>query len=494
MTKARDFADIAGAVSGGKIASDDVNVSFENITDTGNAGTKVASGTTAQQGSTTGQWRYNTQTGFFEGRNASNYVSLEPVPGITGVDVTLVDPTEGGTQTFVITGTNLSTGGTVSFVGSDNTEVNANSTTFNSTTQVTAVEDKATFTNAKEPWKIKFTSSSGKTGTSIGLIYSDQSPAWSTAAGNVGQVLEGVAISPTIQLSATDPDGDAVTYSETTSALGGAGFSISSSGAITGTAGTVSGDTTTNFTVRATAGTKNVDRNFNIITKNLNVDALLFDARNLPNNSDVYTSNTNGASVGLALDNGTAISPTTAVTISTINGVTNGTLANGAVVSNQTNLRSHYNNPSPYGEINYGNTFWSMVKGDSHDTARNHAWFGIYSGGSPSNGHIWWTWDLGANPTVKIKRLEGDWTWRTGSASFRLYGSNSSPNGGSAMQSSFSSSGLTTLLSKTSLPATFDWTLSNTDYYRYYVFELNKDGASTYDYGLDRVKIYGDYY
>ena len=465
-----------------------------NIVDAGTEGTRVATGTTAQRGSTAGQWRYNSTTGKFEGRGASDFIALEPTPTVTGVDVTDVDPTAGGTQTFVITGTNFSSGGTVTFIGSDGTEANANSTTLNSTTQVTAVEEKSTFTNALEPWKIKFTSASGTSATSTGLIYSDQAPAWSTAAGNVGNVLEGTAISPAIQLSATDPDGDSITYSETTSALSGAGFSLSSSGAITGTAATVSGDTTTSFTARATAGSKTADRSFNIITKNLNADALLFDATNLPNNSDVYTSNTNGATVGLALDNGTAVSPSTAVTISTINGVTNGTLANGAVVSNQTNLRSHYNNPSPYGEINYGNTFWSMVRGDSHDTARNTAWFGIYSGGSPSNGHIWWTWDLGANPTVKIKRLVGEWTWRTGSAGFRLYGSNSAPNSGNAMQSSFSSSGLTTLLSKSSLPATFDWSASNTDYYRYYVFELNKDGSGTYDFGLDKVKIYGDYY
>jgi hypothetical protein len=492
MTKARDFADIAGAVSNGKIASDDVNVSFENISDTGTEGTKVATGTTAQRGSTAGQWRYNTTTGFFEGRNASGFASLEPTPTVTGVDVTTVDPTAGGTQTFVITGTNFSSGGTISFVGTDGTEVNANSTTYNSSTQVTAVEEKATFTNALEAWKVRFTSSSGKIGTSTGLIYSDQSPAWSTSAGNLGSFLEGTSVG-TIQLSATDPDGDAVTYAETTSNLSGAGLSISSSGAITGTTGAVSGDTTTNFTVRATANSQNVDRDFNIITKNLNVDALLFDATNLPNNSDVYTSNTNGASVGLALDNGTAVSPSTAVTISTINGVTNGTLANGAVVSNQTNLRSHYNNPSSYGEINYGNTFWSMVRGDPHATSTNNAWFGIYSGGSPNNGHIWWTWDLGANPSVKIKRLVGEWTWRTGSADFNLYGSNSAPNSGNAMQSSFSTTGLTNVLSKGSLPATFDWTLSNTGYYRYYVFRLQNSGG-TYDYGLDKVKIYGDYY
>ena len=63
MSKARDFADIAGAVSGGKIASTDVNVSFENINDTGTEGTKVAVGTTGQRGSTQGQIRFNSTTG-----------------------------------------------------------------------------------------------------------------------------------------------------------------------------------------------------------------------------------------------------------------------------------------------------------------------------------------------------------------------------------------------------------------------------------------------
>ena len=490
MTKARDIANLL-STSNGKIAGSNLDVSFENISDTGTEGTKVATGTTAQRGSTTGQWRYNTTTGYFEGRNATGFATLEPSPTVTGLDVTTVDPTAGGTQTFVITGTNFSSGGTISFVGSDGTEVNANSTTYNSATQVTAVEEKATFTNALEPWKIKFTSSSGVIGTSIGLIYSDQSPAWSTAAGNVGIVLESSAVSPTIQLSATDPDGDTVTYSETTSNLGGAGFALSSSGAITGTAQAVSGDTTTNFTARATANSKNVDRNFNIVTKNLNVDALLFDATNLPNNSDVYTSNANGQTVGLKLDNGNAISVNTAVTLSRINSVNDGTgtLANGAMLPNHSHLLHNYNSIN---EKNYGNTFWGMVKGDQHNVANNNAWFGMYYNGAQTNNDIWWTWDLGANPSVKIKRMVNEWTWRTGTGTFTVYGSQSLPNGGSNMTSSFSSTGLTQLLNDTSLAANEDNTFSNADFYRYYVFRLQ--GSGQYDYGIDLTKWYGDYY
>ena len=41
----------------------------ENIVDSGTEGTKVAVGNTSQRGSTQGQYRYNTTTGYFEGRN-----------------------------------------------------------------------------------------------------------------------------------------------------------------------------------------------------------------------------------------------------------------------------------------------------------------------------------------------------------------------------------------------------------------------------------------
>ena len=42
--------------------------------------------------------------------------------------------------------------------------------------------------------------------------------------------------------------------------------------------------------------------------------------------------------------------------------------------------------------------------------------------------------------------------------------------------------------------ATFDYTFTGTtDYYRYYVLRLENSGG-TYDYGLDKVKLYGDYY
>ena len=67
-------------------------------------------------------------------------------------------------------------------------------------------------------------------------------------------------------LSATDADGDAVTYAIQSGSLP-AGTSLNASnGQISGDPTDVSSDTTSSFTVRATANSKTVDRSFSIIT------------------------------------------------------------------------------------------------------------------------------------------------------------------------------------------------------------------------------------
>jgi hypothetical protein len=474
----------------GKIAGNKLDVSFENITDTGTEGTRVASGTTAQRGSTTGQWRFNSTTGFFEGVSTGGSIaSLEPTPTVTSVDVTEINPLLGGNQTIVVTGTNFTSGGTISFIGSNGTEVNANSTIYNSETQVTAVEDKATFTNALEPWKIKFTSASGKVGTSAtGLIYSDQDPSWTTSAGNVGNILESTAISPVIQLSATDPDGDSVVYSETTSALSGAGFSLSSSGAITGTAQTVSGDTTTTFDVRATANGKTADRTFNIVTKNLNTQAILFDATNLsPTASGIPTSNGNGLG---------SVYPTTAVTLTNVNGST-GTLAHGDFLSAKSDTWSHYTWDDNR-EHHIGQTFWSIATKGNHDNANaTGAWFGTHNGDTKGNSDLWFTMDYGDNPSFKITRMTGEATWRSGTGYFSLYGtndiSNVTGNNGSSDAGALSTTGLTEIFSVGNPGTTWDSGYQSSDYYRYYIYRITASG-SPYDWGWDASKWYGDYY
>jgi len=253
MTKARIIANLG--------------TGFVNISDTGTEGTKVASGTTAQRGSTTGQWRYNSTTGFFEGKSATTFLTLEPTPTVTSVDVTEVDSQAGGNQTIVITGTNFNSGATASFVGSS-ASFNASTTTVDNATQITAVAPKSSFLNAQEPYKVKITSTSGLAGTSsTGLINVDTAPTWTTNAGSLGSIGE-TATGNHFTVSASDADSDTISYTLQSGSLGGLSLN-SSTGVISGDPTNVTSDTTNNFTLRATAGSKTADRDFSYITTNV---------------------------------------------------------------------------------------------------------------------------------------------------------------------------------------------------------------------------------
>ena len=245
------------------------SVTFENITDTGTEGTKVATGTTAQRGSTEGELRFNTTTGKFEGRNAvGNFVTIEATPTVTNVDVTEVDSQAGGNQTFVITGTNFFSGAIASFVGNDGTIVTASTTTVNSTTQITAVAAKSDFASAKEPYDVKITSTAGLAGQLDNQVNIDSSPVWTTSAGSLGEIQES-ATGNHFTIAATDADGDTIAYTETGGTnISGAGLTLNSStGVISGDPTDVNADTTVSFTARATAGSKTTDRAFSLIVK-----------------------------------------------------------------------------------------------------------------------------------------------------------------------------------------------------------------------------------
>ena len=212
---------------------------FNNISDAGTEGTKVATGTTAQRGSTTGQWRYNSETGFFEGRNTDGtFSTLEPTPTIISTDITDIDTDTGGNITIRVTGTNLVTGGTIKFIGNDATEVTASTSTFLNASNYDAVVARSSFSNAKEPYDVKYVSATGLTAILEDNINVDNAPVWTTGAGNIGSIPEGS--NANITVAATDSDGDTVSYSETSSNLTGAGFSLNgTTGVISGTAAAV---------------------------------------------------------------------------------------------------------------------------------------------------------------------------------------------------------------------------------------------------------------
>jgi hypothetical protein len=235
-----------------------------NIVDSGTEGTKVATGTTAQRGSTAGQFRFNTTTGLAEYYTGTAFKSIDSPPTILSISPTTQ---ASANANVVLTGSNFSSGATVKFIGNDGTEYASPSVTVNSTTQITATTPSTALTVSNEPYDIKVTNTSGLSGTIADALDAGGSPTWSTASGQIGgNVWEGE--SQNISVSASDPDGTAVTYSIASGSLP-TGLSLNSStGAITGTAPSVSSDTTSSFTLRASAGGDTTDRAFNIIVKN----------------------------------------------------------------------------------------------------------------------------------------------------------------------------------------------------------------------------------
>ena len=252
-----------GTVTKAKLAAD----AKTNITDDGTEGTKVAVGTTAQRGSTIGQWRFNSTTGFFEGRNNSGtFQTLEPTPSVISADTTEVDSNAGGNITIRITGTNFTSGATIKFIGNDATELTASTSTFINTSTYDAVIARNSFVNSKEPYDIKYVSSTGTTATLDNYINVDTSPTWNTSSGSLGtidhtQLAGGYSLTA---LSATDADGDTIVYSQPSGSLPTNLTLNTSNGSWSGTVPGLVSTTTYNFTGRATANSKTADRSFSI--------------------------------------------------------------------------------------------------------------------------------------------------------------------------------------------------------------------------------------
>ena len=281
MTKARNIADLLDANGDVKTASlDNVPASNDasalttgtlnnarlpsNISDGGTEGTKIATGTTAQRGSTTGQIRFNSTTGLAEYYTGTAFKSIDSPPTVSSIDVTEVASDGGGNQTIVITGSGFGSGAIVTFVGNAGTNFNASTVTVDSTTQITAVAPKASFLNAQEPYGVKVQNTSGLSATLASQINVDSSPSWSTASGSLGSFFDSTRSGISVSATATDSDGDTIVYSVQSGSLP-SGLSLNtSSGAITGTANAVGSDTTSSFTLRATANSKTADRAFTI--------------------------------------------------------------------------------------------------------------------------------------------------------------------------------------------------------------------------------------
>ncbi len=178
-------------------------------------------------------------------------------PGVVSITNQYLESSS--TNEIQISGTNFATGAIASAIGTNGVEVNANSTTVNSIVSVTAV-----FSNLSadyEPYDIKVVNPSNLFGFLPDCLYVNESPVWTTSAGSLGSFIEGASIS--IQAVASDPENNTLTYSS--SNLPSWLSLNSSTGAITGTATSVSSQTTYSFTINVSdSSNSSVGRSFSV--------------------------------------------------------------------------------------------------------------------------------------------------------------------------------------------------------------------------------------
>jgi len=197
------------------------------------------------------------------GTQAVTLSSVSPTNALTG------DGT--GNHTFTITGTNL-TGASAVLITDGGTEVNFDSVTVDSSTQITAVIAKSSITNANEPYDVKVYGSNGLTAILRDQINIDASPTFVTASGSLGE--QAISTAGSFSVNATDPESAGNVTFELQSGSLPPGYSITNTAAeggtaiISGTDSTTSSTTTFNFVLRAVDAASNTSsRSFSITSR-----------------------------------------------------------------------------------------------------------------------------------------------------------------------------------------------------------------------------------
>jgi hypothetical protein len=190
---------------------------------------------------------------------------VQEVPGVSGISGTYSESANSGT--IIVTGTNFVSGAIASATGTNSVEIQAQSTTYNSLVQLTAVFTG--LSNANEPYDIKVTNPSNLFGILPDALYVNASPVWVTSAGSLGSFNEQVSITLSA-LSATDSDSNTITYALANGSTLPSGVTLNSStGVISGTLPDISADTTYTFTINASDGTNIIPRTFSITSSYL---------------------------------------------------------------------------------------------------------------------------------------------------------------------------------------------------------------------------------
>jgi hypothetical protein len=253
------------SITNSKIADDAIGSAeiADNIILSGDS-VIIPSGTTGQRPITPsdGMMRFNSTTTVMEFYDGGGWVPIDTPPTVTSLDVTEVDSTLGGSQTFIISGTGFKVGAIVSFIGNSGSSFTADTTTRDSSIQITAIKTRAAFLNASEPYDVKVTNTTGSTSILENQINIDSTPIWVTASGSLGEFALGTNLSVTLLV--TDAESDPISFTLLSGTLPAGTTLNTSTGIISGT--TTGSASVYSFTIRATANNKTTDRSFTITT------------------------------------------------------------------------------------------------------------------------------------------------------------------------------------------------------------------------------------
>ena len=240
---------------------------------TGTKGIVTPKGTTGQRvGSESGELRFNTTTELMEYYDGNQWKPIDASPTISSISTSDAQGTnnilnaDGSTlHTITITGGNFGVGAVVKFIGNTGTEYAALSVNRVSGSSITCTT-RSNMGTTDDPYDVQITNASGLAATLEDAFSFNAPPVFATASGQLGTVYNGQVISgSTFNASATDAEGNTITYSILSGSLPGSGLTLSSStGYITGTLSGTPSLGNYPFVVQAATTEGTVNRQFSL--------------------------------------------------------------------------------------------------------------------------------------------------------------------------------------------------------------------------------------
>jgi hypothetical protein len=202
---------------------------------------------------------YDQSAGTLKKVSRDKFLGAPSVSSVSPTNLTSGDGT--GNYTIVITGTDFNTGVTAKLLTSGGSEVDFDSVTRDSSTQITGVIAKSSLSNANEPYGVIVTNTNGTSNSLTGQINIDAQPVFTTASGSLGAFSQGS--SESVSVNATDPESTGNVTFEVQSGALPPGMTLTNTAVdggtavISGTTPSPGSSTTYNFVLRAVDAASN---------------------------------------------------------------------------------------------------------------------------------------------------------------------------------------------------------------------------------------------